>query len=699
MKKQFKLEGDKQFRFDASKAAAQIDGSLIIEGWVSTPDLDDGMDIVEPTAFTKAVIDEYMQKPIVLFMHRYHDLPVGKTLALHVVPDKGLWASIQLLPTESMGRDLILLVKAGVVKSFSYSYRVKKFTVDEETGIRTIHEFSKLSEITVANLGMDFYATFEEAAKAGVEIKSKELIELARETLGDKYKSIGVQKGNNKLNEEEKKAMQEQLEKTQNQANTATAKISEVKNEVAEVSKLIIEMKEAQEKTDAEKTEFMTKMLSDFTTSHQALTEAIQKVSTSKTMFGSETEECPFDIKSLMSKPTVRLKRVFSESKFAQIEDVRRQNDMVLMIDAIKCAADENYRSNRKEDRIANLDSYKELKIMAKSAGVNMKAMDTSTSDEGSQFLPVGYSARMHEMVREELAVVNMHPSFPMIAASQVDPVEGSDTIATRATQKTTVVSAFNTTEQTPGSANKTFTAEKLRGRTQFSGEADEDLIISIFDYVERKVARSIARALEYAFISGDDAGATGLDSGDTPGSTDARYCWDGFRVATQSGNKVDLSTFSEKNLNLLRSKGGKYFKSPDQFYWLTSLVVYLLHFLDPDEMPSVHTIDKYGAQATVVTGELGKYGASPILTSEFVLNTYDATGVYSGAGQTRSIVQAVNREAFKLGVWKTVSIEVIRNALDDVYDIVGWWRGDMKCIYDETAEDVTATGYGVTTT
>jgi len=43
------------------------------------------------------------------------------------------------------------------------------------------------------------------------------------------------------------------------------------------------------------------------------------------------------------------------------------------------------------------------------------------------------------------------------------------------------------------------------------------------FDYIERKVARSIVHALEYALIFSDDAGAIGLDSEDIPGSTDAQ--------------------------------------------------------------------------------------------------------------------------------------------------------------------------------
>ena len=42
--------------------------------------------------------------------------------------------------------------------------------------------------------------------------------------------------------------------------------------------------------------------------------------------------------------------------------------------------------------------------------------------------------------------------------------------------------------------------------------------------------------------------------------------------------------------------------------------------------------------------------------------------------------------------------MEIVRNAYYDVFDIIAYWRGDFQNMFDVTAEDVTATGYGVTT-
>jgi len=306
-------------------------------------------------------------------------------------------------------------------------------------------------------------------------------------------------------------------------------------------------------------------------------------------------------------------------------------------------------------------------------------------------------------MVRIDAVLAPMHETFRMTQTPQTKPVEGADIIATRATQTTTVVSSLNTTEQTPGSLNVTFAAEKLRTRVQYSAEALEDLIINEFDYVMKKSAIGQRRAVEKAMIEGDDAYGGTMDSGDAPGATDCRYCWDGYRVgiytnhnASSSIRKVDLSAFSEENLNKVQTCLGKFAARSNQFFWLTSLKTYLMHFLNPTELPNHRTLDKMGLQATILTGQLSAYNAAPVLISEFVRDTYDEAGVYSAAGKNKSIVLCVNKDAYQMGQWRDIEAIVLRNALDDVYDLVTYQRCDFKMIYTIASDIVAAVGYNV---
>ncbi len=124
----------------------------------------------------------------------------------------------------------------------------------------------------------------------------------------------------------------------------------------------------------------------------------------------------------------------------------------------------------------------------------------------------------------------------------------------------------------------------------------------------------------------------------------------------------------------------------------------YLKHFLNPNEIEEVRTVEQYGPSAVVVTGELAKYVGAPILNSEFVLDTYNDQGIYDGVSTDKSILGASNRRAMKHGLWKSVSIEIIRDGLNDVYDVVGWWRGDFQSVYDASAEPIVLVGKNVTT-
>lgn len=658
------------------KYADQDDGSLIIEGWISTNVRDSGGDIVEPEAF-RPVIEKYLRKPIVLFMHRFDELPVGKTLSLEIMPNRGLWGKIQVLPTSDRGRDIIMLVKNGVINSFSYAYRVKRYEIDEETETRRILEFDDIYEISIVNLGMNEDAIFQAAKQ----------LELKSFNNNDPGRGRGRKLDPNEI----KSQIDKELTPVKNDIQ-ATA--NDLKNQIAAVAKLQNEMKEQHGRSESETKEFVGKLSGDFTKAVNDLMQA-QKEINNRVSFGGATA-IPFETKELLGKDEKQLKRIFKEETFWRVDEFRKMNDHVLLADVIIAAANPQYSQTPFEKRIRSLNAFKDLQLIG--AGLGLKAMDTATSNEGSQYLPVGYSSRLYEMIRQELEVANMHPSFRMTQASQVAPVEGADTLATRATQKTTIVSAHETTEQTPGSANVTFTAEKLRGRTQFSGEADEDLIISIADYVEMKVARSIARAIEKATISGDAAAASSYDTGDIPGASDCRYCWDGYRGAVISTSKVDLGTWSERNINMIRSKMGKYAKNPNDFFYLTSLLTYLLHCLDPDEMPSFRTIDKYGPAATVASGELGKINGTTLITSEFVLDTYNAMGIYDNVTKTKSILLAVNKASWMYGFWRDLSMEVVRDALNDVYDVVAYQRLDFQNLFAVATEPVVALGYNVST-
>ena len=57
-------------------------------------------------------------------------------------------------------------------------------------------------------------------------------------------------------------------------------------------------------------------------------------------------------------------------------------------------------------------------------------------------------------------------------------------------------------------------------------------------------------------------------------------------------------------------------------------------------------TYDKLGAAATLLTGEVGRIGKTPVIISEFLKAEYASTGLYTGSGSTGTIVY-VNPDAY----------------------------------------------------
>lgn len=671
-----------------SKAEKEKDPKCIltIEGYFSTGDKDRVDEIVLPSALEKSMPAFMANNPVMCFNHN-PDHPVGKVLDYRI-DEKGGWFRGGIHGLTQIARDVAALVEAKIIRTMSFMFRPIEGGWDDDEKVYKWHnvEVLELGPVTVpAN-----------PAAIITDAKSKG-INLHEETI----KALSSGEGNAKGVTMDPEVLNKEIEPIRKDVSTIKTSLGELENEIGRIKTLekqMTDFKESNQRSASEMRGFAERLAGDFKDAVDKFTDA-QKASAANLVTYGHQSNMRIGIEKALSLPERRIKSIFGVDAFCGIQDFRRLNDALKLYDDNRCLLDPTYA--RAGDMLARLKSSKSELVLATLDDFTMlaKDIDTATSGAGSEYLPVGYSANLLAMVKNAQKIAPLFNSFNMPNASTVVPVEGADTLATRATQRTTVVSTkAETTEQTPGSANLTLTAEKLRGRYQWSAEAAYDLIINMIDYIMGKLGEGTARAIDQAIISGDDAAGTGYDTGDIPGSTDARYCWNGLRQMCQSANRVDMSTFSEANINKLRAKMGKYAQSPNQFFWVMSIVGYLLHCLDPDEMPNFRSVDKYGAQATVLTGELGKINGTPLFISEFILDTYNASGIYDGTTKTKTIMAAVNRQAFLLGNYMAPTVEIVRDALYDVYDIVSYWRGDFQPIYTASSEDIIAIGYNIAT-
>lgn len=112
--------------------------------------IDSGGDIIEPGAFTKTLAEGW-ERVKVLALHNDCWLPIGRPVELREEPN-GLFISGKISDT-TMGRDVKVLLKDGVLNELSIGYDPIIFDYDEN-GIRHLREI-KLWEVSVVTWAMN----------------------------------------------------------------------------------------------------------------------------------------------------------------------------------------------------------------------------------------------------------------------------------------------------------------------------------------------------------------------------------------------------------------------------------------------------------------------------------------------------------------------------------------------------------------
>lgn len=301
-----------------------------------------------------------------------------------------------------------------------------------------------------------------------------------------------------------------------------------------------------------------------------------------------------------------------------------------------------------------------------------MLAMDTAESGFGSQLIGAQYVGELWEAARRESRVFGLIESFEMTDPTSYLPVEVdipemlfvSESVANNSSNYATVKT---------GSQRVQVDAKKFLIHQMWSGEMDEDSIIPFVPFLRRQAAASIAHYSDSLVLNGDNTNAaTGninLDDAD-PADTKHYLAFDGIRHAAlvdNTNNDNDMAGgVSLSALHLLRG----------DMIDTTRLVDWghpanpddLVYVSDPETadrvalMDEVLTVDKYGPQATVLTGEVLKIGRHPYVVSMAMSKT-EADGKVSTTANNNVLGQVVafNRRGFKTGWRRRVQVETER--------------------------------------
>jgi hypothetical protein len=301
-----------------------------------------------------------------------------------------------------------------------------------------------------------------------------------------------------------------------------------------------------------------------------------------------------------------------------------------------------------------------------------IRAMDTAESGFGSQLIGAQYVHDLWEAPRKLGRISPLIESFEMTDPTTYLPVEVDIPEMLFVAENTANNSSDYTTVKT-GSQRVQVDAKKFIIHQMWSGEMEEDSLIPFVPFLRRQAAKSLAHYSDSLDLNGDNTNAaTGninLDDAD-PADTKHYLAFDGIRHAAlvdNTANKVDVAgPLTLSNINALRAlmidatnlTDWGHPTDPDDFVWVSDpYTADKLALLD-----EYLTWDKYGPQATVYNGELGRIlGHRHISTIAMPKTEADGKVSTTGSNNTKGQFLGFNRRGFVTGWRRRVMVETER--------------------------------------
>ena len=607
------------------KSHTDEDGSVKIRGMASTADFDRAGDSIAVDAWTKGGLKNFEKNPIILFNHDYNR-PIGRATGLKAT-DNGLELDAKI---SKAAKDVVDLVKDGVLGAFSVGFRVKDADYLEETDGLRIKD-AELLEVSVVSVPCNQSATFSLA-------KSFDSIAEYEDFKKTFTNSDGAQ-------------VQEEIQMSEETQQPVD--LEAFAKKVAEETAAKIAMKQAEQKAaeEAVQKEAEEKAAADA----EAKAQQDQEVQTAiKTGIESGADRLMADLESKMAEKDAKIDEIMKEHEKVLLE---KDDELTKMRDSKRVF------SNRNSTELSK-DVKQELVYAHILGKVTKKGYDTDYGRDVLQKAGVTYDATsaagidvsvastFEEAVKLEQKVAPLFREIQVLSGATVLPIAPDTENANW--NATGLETTANLLEEKGASDNNynvnriLLQAYRLVSGTFISNDTDEQVVITLLPMITTALARAHAKAIDSSILLGNASfkglvGGSGTDGANTP------YAFDSTLVADlDASGSSDAVTGA--NLLSIRSEIGKFGVNPadvayivpvDQYYNLIGDAA----FSDVSEVGSDTAMKLIGAVGSI-------YG-SPVIAS-------DALASQTGAGGavTTSAAVAVAVNNYVIPRLKGVSIE-----------------------------------------
>lgn len=333
--------------------------------------------------------------------------------------------------------------------------------------------------------------------------------------------------------------------------------------------------------------------------------------------------------------------------------------------------------------------------------------MGTGQAGAGQEWIPTLWLNTLQEKARAENVIFPLMTTINMPSNPYNIPLEGSDPVVYAVQEVTDITQLTDTAGNvTPaskaGTANTTLTAKKLGLRVGFSTETEEDAIIPFLNQMRKQGQRAILDAIDHTLLTADNTNDnTNINhKGAAPAGNEKWLLgWNGMLtsvirdIGVGDGYSVDFA--GAPTVALMRSLqkllparyGGRLSDLIWVCDWQTSVAL--------KNMNQVETLEKYGNQATVLTGELGRLDNIPIVMSA-ELGLADATGDIDdavSANNTKGRLALIHLPSRWVGLMRNPSANVVYQGERDAYIMYA----NVRIGYTSYDSQGVAVGYNIT--
>lgn len=320
---------------------------------------------------------------------------------------------------------------------------------------------------------------------------------------------------------------------------------------------------------------------------------------------------------------------------------------------------------------------------IAKAIGVDIQKADNligsdllAGADE-SGFLPKQYAEDFIKVLREKNFCRTIFKTITMTKPTFEMPRVTADVsvyLIGEADPATTITASEPTI-----SAPLTLTAKKLAARTNYSSEVDEDAKLAIVPFLRESMAGAMGVNEEKAFIQGQMTGLPVV-------ATDPRQAFKGLlRLAQDAGAGQQVNAAgADLSVALIEEARRKLLlhgrNVRDLVLFVTPYQASILR-----QLTSVVTVDKYGPNAAILTGELGKVMGITIVESQNVPEGDDPDT--PAAGEGRAIL--VNKNSPIIGDRRKIKFETDKVITSDSRILVCTERIAFGLMYTDAVVEI----------